>query len=162
MSNSNNENYFNLVTSGIGYVSRVREVKPKSHQKFKAFWACTIAGLNGPEDDVVTRYYDVTVVGNDAKEVIEYFNNNCKTNESDFKKNDKILVGFNIGDAYPHQYPKDDGTTGVTMKGRLLSLKWAKVNGEFVLESKAEDKTEAEDKEETPVQGEFIPATDAA
>ena len=45
MSNQNAQpKYFNLHTSGIGYLSDIREIKPK---KGDAFWACRIAALTG-------------------------------------------------------------------------------------------------------------------
>ena len=40
-------NYFNLHTSGIGYLSDIREIKPK---KGDAFWACRIAALTGSSE----------------------------------------------------------------------------------------------------------------
>lgn len=54
MSNQNAKpNYFNLHTSGIGYLSDIREIKPK---KGDAFWACRIAALTGSSDSPEYRF----------------------------------------------------------------------------------------------------------
>src|SRR3546814_6007803 len=49
MTTSNEKSYFDLHITGLGYLNRIREVKPK---KGDAFLACDIAALNGPSDDV--------------------------------------------------------------------------------------------------------------
>src|SRR5690606_14410667 len=45
MTTSNEKSYFDLHITGLGYLSRIREVKPK---KGDSFLACDIAALNGP------------------------------------------------------------------------------------------------------------------
>ena len=54
--------YFNLHTSGIGYLSDIREIKPK---KGEAFWACRIAALTGSSDAPEYRFFDMNVTGQD-------------------------------------------------------------------------------------------------
>ena len=58
MTTSNEKSYFDLHITGLGYLNRIREVKPK---KGDSFLACDIAALNGPSDDVYmcasTRVY---------------------------------------------------------------------------------------------------------
>ena len=49
MTTSNEKSYFDLHITGLGYLNRIREVKPK---KGDSFLACDIAALNGPSDDV--------------------------------------------------------------------------------------------------------------
>ena len=49
MTTSTEKSYFDLHITGLGYLNRIREVKPK---KGDAFLACDIAALNGPSDDV--------------------------------------------------------------------------------------------------------------
>lgn len=47
MTTSNEKSFFDLHITGLGYLNRIREVKPK---KGSPFLACDIAALNGPSD----------------------------------------------------------------------------------------------------------------
>ncbi|HHK5235871.1 TPA: DUF3577 domain-containing protein, partial [Pseudomonas aeruginosa] len=44
---SNEKSYFDLHTSGIGYIQRVREVPVRGGRRAQPFLACTIAALVG-------------------------------------------------------------------------------------------------------------------
>jgi len=83
MSNSNPEKFFNLHVIGLGYLNRIRRVKPS---RSKPFWA--------------------------------------------------VIVGFKLGDVYPELFTyksgKKQGQTGVSLKGRLLQITWAKIDGQPV------------------------------
>ena len=69
MSNQNTKpNYFNLHTSGIGYLSDIREIKPK---KGDAFWACRIAALTGSSDSPEYRFFDMNVSGEETVNLIK-------------------------------------------------------------------------------------------
>lgn len=58
MTTSTDKSYFDLHITGLGYLNRIREVKPK---KGDAFLACDIAALNGPSDDVAYVRFDTRV-----------------------------------------------------------------------------------------------------
>ncbi|WP_235378740.1 DUF3577 domain-containing protein, partial [Pseudomonas meliae] len=61
MSNSTNETkYFDLHTVGIGYLNRIREVKPR---KGSPFMAVTVAALKGTSEKPEYAYIDCNVVG---------------------------------------------------------------------------------------------------
>jgi hypothetical protein len=60
MTTSTDKSYFDLHITGLGYLNRIREVKPK---KGDAFLACDIAALNGPSDDVAYVRFDTRVSG---------------------------------------------------------------------------------------------------
>src|SRR5688500_17201585 len=79
--------YFNLHTTGIGYLNRIRQVKPK---KGAPFLACTIAALNGPCDDPSYVYYDVKVSGLKAAALVR------KCQEAVDAKS-KVLFEFKLG-----------------------------------------------------------------
>lgn len=132
---SQNNDYFDLHISGIGYLNRVREVKPK---KGDVFWACDIAALHGHKDDVQTTRFDCRVSGSEAETVVK----RCEKAVTDEKK---VLIGFKLGDLYPETfvYEKGEkkGQTGISLKGRLLFISWVKVNGETVYQ--AQPATEA-------------------
>ncbi|HRJ52199.1 MAG TPA: STY4534 family ICE replication protein [Candidatus Thiothrix moscowensis] len=113
--------YFNLHTSGVGYLSRVREVKPK---KGAAFLACKVSALCGPSDAVEYRPFDCRVSGAEAEKLVRRCIDAVEAEK-------KVLVGFNIGDIYPDLY-ESNGETKVMMKGRLLRIDWIKVDGQTV------------------------------
>ncbi|KTS78237.1 hypothetical protein NS274_07890 [Pseudomonas oryzihabitans] len=141
MSNQANESqYFDLHTTGIGYLNRIREVKPKGRGA-KPFLAVTVAALCGSKEAVEYRYIDCNVVGAEAEKLVR----RCIEAVNAEKK---VLVSFRIGDCWadPFTYssgPKQ-GQHGASLKGRLLYIGWIKVEGEFVYEAKPRDAAPAE------------------
>jgi len=73
---ANEVKYFDLHTTGIGYLGRIREVKLKKGQPF---WACTIAALHGEckaadsGEKPDYTYFDCNVVGADAAFGYRYY-----------------------------------------------------------------------------------------
>ncbi len=127
MSTSNNEKrYFDLHTTGLGYVSRVREVKVNRGQNFVAV---DISALHGLSDNVTYTRFDCRVCGFEAEKIIRQLMPDIQTDH-------RVLIGFKIGDIYPETftYTSGDkqGQTGVSLKGRLLRIAWAKVDGQTV------------------------------
>lgn len=149
---TNENKYFNLHTSGLGYVNRIRTVKPKNGTPFLA---CSIAALYGRSDSLTYVYYDVRVSGEKAQELIE----RCKE-AVDAKQ--KVLIGFRIGDAYPEVFTyetgKKEGEQGLNMKGRLLHVSWIKVDN--VMEYKAEPKSKDEGTDTSVVADKNAPASE--
>lgn len=121
-------NYFNLHTQGVGYLSRIREVQPK---KGSPFLACQIAALTGPNDNPEYRYFDVNVVGHDAEKLIR----KC---EQAVEAQKKVLISFVIADLWTDTFTYSTeskfhkkGDTGVSLKGRLVRIKMIKIDGEL-------------------------------
>jgi len=116
--------FFNLHVDGIGYLNRVRTVKPKNGQEFLA---CTVAALRGSDRDVSYTKFDCRVSGADAQAIVRRL-------ESDVAAERTVIIGFRIADIYPElfTFEKGDrkGQPGVSIKGRLLRIKFVKVNGE--------------------------------
>jgi hypothetical protein len=133
--------YFNLHTSGIGYLNRIRWVDVKGRgRRSEPFLACAISALRGPSDSVEYTYFDVRVSGEEA---IGLINNLQDTVNSGAK----VIVNFRIGDVYPHLYERDvkvDGRptgkkeSACLLKGRLLLINSISVNGEKVYERPAD------------------------
>ena len=145
-SSSDKPEYFNLHTSGIGYVNRVRDVP--TPRNGDPYLACTIAALNGPKNDVLYRYIDCTVVGEKAQELIRLY-------EPAVKQDRKVLIGFNAGDLWVDAFiytkeghPKK-GKAGASLKARLLLIEWIKIDGEFVYSAKPQTTTETDTDEGT-------------
>lgn len=135
-------NFINLTTEGIGYLSRVRRVTPKRSKD--SFLAATVNAMHGDKDkDIQYVKFDVRVSGSKAIEVVE-----TQLMEAANDKDKKVLISFKIGDFFidTFTYEKGDkaGQTGSCLKGRLLRVNWAKVNGEKVYDGIAEAKAKAE------------------
>lgn len=123
--------FFDLHTTGIGYLNRIREVKPRG--KGNPFMAVAIAALHGSADAVEYSYIDCNVVGAEAEKLIR----RCQEAVSAEKK---VLVSFRIGDiwadAFTYEKGEKKGQPGASLKGRLLFIGWIKVDGETVYEAK--------------------------
>lgn len=134
--------YFDLHTQGLGYLNRIREVTPS---RGKAFLACTIAALNGPTESPEYRYFDVTVCGAEARQLVNRY-------AEAVEQGHKVLMGFRLGDLWTDlfRYSRGEkaGKTGVSLKARLLFVSWVKVNGNLVYQ--ARPKAEADDAAATP------------
>ena len=121
---SSPSSFFNLHVEGVGYLNRVRTVKPKKGQEFLA---CTVAALRGSDSDVSYTKFDCRVSGADAQAIVKRLENDVAA--------DKAVISAS---RLPHISPamftfeKGDrkGQPGVSIKGRLLRIKFAKVNGE--------------------------------
>lgn len=133
-----NEKFFDLHTSGIGYMNRLRLVQPDKSkgQKFRPFWSVSISAITGESNDVKYVNYDVSIKGEQAKEALQVLKPYLLDERGQSLEN-KVLVGFRIGDAMPEIFTVKDKKTGepvprVSLKGRLLKLTSAKVNGQEV------------------------------
>ncbi|MEL3807244.1 DUF3577 domain-containing protein, partial [Pseudomonas aeruginosa] len=59
--------YFDLHTTGIGYLNRIREVPIR---RGEPFLAVTVAALHGAADSVEYSYIDCKVVGAQAEKLV--------------------------------------------------------------------------------------------
>ena len=96
MTTSNEKSYFDLHITGLGYLNRIREVKPK---KGDSFLACDIAALNGPSDDVSYVRFDARVSGSEAQHLVR----RC-IQAVDAEK--KVMIGFRLGDLWTVSAPQ--------------------------------------------------------
>lgn len=128
--------YFDLHTSGIGYMSRLRLVQPDKSkgQKFKPFWSVSVSAICGEENDVKYVKFDLNIKGDQAKQAMDVLKPYLIDDEGKSLDN-KVLVGFRVGDAIPEIYTvtkEGKPEQRVCLKGRLLKLTSAKVNGQVV------------------------------
>ncbi|GAB7261549.1 hypothetical protein DZJ_23180 [Dickeya ananatis] len=63
---SGKSEYFNILISGLGYVSNIRQVNAQSG----TFLSCVINALSGPADKANYVRFDVTVAGKEASNLI--------------------------------------------------------------------------------------------
>jgi hypothetical protein len=156
--------YFDLHITGVGYLNRIREVKPK---KGEPFLACDIAALNGASDKVSYVRFDTRVSGADAQHLVR----RCK---EAVEAEQKVLIGFKLGDLWTDIFTyakgKHAGEQAVSLKARLLFISWIKIDGELIYkaekpETPEVDAAEAEDFEtnaenfspEVPEASDFVP-----
>jgi len=129
MSNNETTKYFDLHTNGIGYLNRVREVTP---EEGTPFLSVTISALRGSVDNVQYTYFECHVSGKKAQEIVRQL-------KSAVEGKLKVLIGLTLSDLYAESFTYKNGDkageTGVSLKARLLSIAWAKVDGQpFVTE----------------------------
>lgn len=121
------DKYFDLHISGLGYLSRAREVKPK---RSNPFLAVDVTAIHGHADDVQRVRFDAKVAGSEAQKVIRDLMDAINDRDR------KVLGSYKLGDLYTDTfvYDKGDraGQTGISLKTRLLRLAWVKVDGEVV------------------------------
>ncbi|WP_425928697.1 STY4534 family ICE replication protein [Pseudomonas sp. NyZ201] len=145
MSNQSNEaKFFDLHTTGIGYLNRIRQVSPR---KGKPFTCVTVAALHGATEKAEYSYIDCNVVGAEAESLV-------KRCQQAVEANKKVLVSFRIGDIWADAftYEKGDkkGQAGASLKGRLLYIGWIKVDGKLVYEAKPKTINTPVDNHELP------------
>ena len=116
---SNTKSYFDLHTSGMGYLQRVRMVPVRGGRRAESFLACTVAALVGPAKDSTLRYFDVKVSGADAKTLVQRY-----VGIDDPKQ--RPLIRFRIGDLWGDPYIRPSGERkgepAGSLKGRLLKV----------------------------------------
>jgi len=153
MTTSNEKSYFDLHTTGIGYLNRIREVKPK---KGEPFLACDIAALNGESDKLSYVRFDTRVSGTEAQHLVR----RC---EEAIKAEKKVLISFRLGDLwadiFTYSKGKRAGEQAVSFKARLLYIGWIKVDGKTVY--KAEPKAAENDAPATEAPASEPAASDA-
>jgi len=126
MKDSDNVHYFDLHTTGVGYLNRVREVSPENGSPFLA---ATVAALHGKSTDVNRTYFECAVYGEQAQKSVREL-------KAAVDANKKVLIGFTLSNlnAQPFTFQQGDkaGQTGVNLKARLIRVAWAKVDGASV------------------------------
>ena len=124
MSNSESVKYFDLHTTGLGYLNRVREVTPKEGSPF---WSVSIAALRGSVDDVRYTHVECRVSGKQAQELVRQL-------KPAVEGKLRVLVGFTLSDLFAEPFifknGEKAGKTGISLKARLLRVSWAKVDGQ--------------------------------
>ena len=124
MSTNETKQYFDLHTTGIGYLNRVREVTPKEGSPFLSV---TIAALRGSVDNAQYTHFECRVSGKKAQELVRQL-------KPAVEGNLKVLIGFTLSDLYADSFTFKNGDkageTGISLKARLLRLAWAKVDGQ--------------------------------
>jgi len=124
MSNNESPKYFDLHTTGIGYLNRVRAVTPKEGIPFLSV---TIAALRGSVDNAQYTHFECRVSGRQAQQIVRQV-------QPAVEGKLKVLIGFTLSDLYAEAFTFKSGDkageTGISLKARLLRLAWVKVDGQ--------------------------------
>lgn len=115
--------HFDLHVTGLGYLNRVREVKPK---KGNAFWACSINALHGDANEPEYTRFDVIIRGGLALRRVQSLRSAVDAKQ-------KVLIAFKLGDIVPdlfvYETGEKKGQHGVAIKGRLLQINFSAIDG---------------------------------
>ena len=126
MKDSDNVQYFDLHTTGVGYLNRVREVNPENGS---SFLTATIAAMHGKSTDVNRTYFDCVAYGEQTQQSVREL-------KAAVDADQKVLVGFTLSnltaETFTFQQGEKAGQTGINLKARLIRVAWAKVDGEKV------------------------------
>jgi hypothetical protein len=124
MSTNETTKYFDLHTTGLGYLNHLREVTPKEGTPFLSV---TIAALRGSVDNAQYTHFECRVSGRQAQELVRKL-------KPAVEGNSKVLIGFTLSDLYAESFifksGDKAGETGISLKARLLRIAWAKVDGQ--------------------------------
>lgn len=119
--NTPSDNYVNLHTSGLGYVSRVREVAVRKGKPFMSATIRAMHGEKGVNDGMNFVPFDVKAATEEAEWHLRNLND-LMSQRPDLK----VMVQFKIGDFYidTFKYTSGEkaGQTGTMLKGRLLQI----------------------------------------
>jgi hypothetical protein len=124
MSTNETKQYFDLHTTGIGYLNRVREVTPREGTPFLSV---TIAALRGSVDNAQYTHFECHVSGKQAQQIVRQL-------KPAVEGSLKVLIGFTLSDLFAESFTFKNGDkageTGISLKARLLRIAWAKVDGQ--------------------------------
>lgn len=120
---SADKSHFDLHVTGIGYLNRIREVKPR---KGIPFWACAINAVRGDGDAAEYTRFDVIIRGELARRRVLSL-------RAAVERKQRVIIAFKLGDIYPdlftHESGDKKGEPGVAIKGRLLQVNYTSVDG---------------------------------
>ena len=123
MSTREGSSYFDLLTTGIGYMSRISEVTPEDGLPFLVV---TLAALRGSTDRVRYTYVECRVAGRLTHDRVRQLT-------SYVDEGDRVLIRFKLSDIHAEAFTFSKGPrageAGTNVKARLISIDWAKVNG---------------------------------
>lgn len=132
---------YNLHTCGVGFINRLRFVKPTG--KGKGYWCTSIGALYGVENEegrCESSLYDLRVVGSNAIIAVQML-------QAAFDEGKKVFVEFKAGDTradcFQYKQGQKQGQWGACIKGTLLQVRKAWVNGELVINQSNDDPSAA-------------------
>ena len=118
--------FFNFTCDGVGYLNN-----PRHHSKGNGL-SVTVKALRGNAEEKESSRLDLDVVGSEAKKLITHLMKKFPQ-LMEFKAKDKptVFIGFHASDIRSEKFEVKE-TEYLTIKGRLLKIKFININGERV------------------------------
>lgn len=124
---NNNVNFFNFTAEASAYLNEIKVVKlPRGGDPFVAIKATILEGKDGKEKIPV----DLILRGEQAAEVLN--SQRAKWPQGYGHSGPTWFAGLRIGSLNVKPFTKKDGTPGAVLSGRLLAIKWLKINKEDI------------------------------
>ncbi|MFO6123231.1 DUF3577 domain-containing protein, partial [Pseudomonas aeruginosa] len=144
-----------LITRGIGYLSRPKDITPKDGDPFLS---CCVAALAGPVGEPEYRYFDTIVTTPEAEHLVR----RCvQAIEGDRK----VLIGFKLNDMKIDPYIRTKGERagepGASLESTLIHIGLIKIDGKTVY-SPSQAQAEAPQAEDAPAPEAEVAADTAA
>ena len=126
--------YYDILVSACGFLNRVRTVEVDEGESFLACTFAALRGVKGGKGEKSERseltYFDVKVVGNDAKELLARFQDVI----NDRSRN--VFASVRLSDltvsSFVYQKGERKGETGYAIKTRLLAIESLAIDGNVV------------------------------
>ncbi|MCY4655335.1 MAG: DUF3577 domain-containing protein [Gammaproteobacteria bacterium] len=123
MSTKEQSKYYDLYTSGLGYLNSVKDVNPENGLPFLAV---RISALRGDITALQRTHFNCVVMGLKTMDFVRQL-------ALEVNAGKRVLIGFKLSDIHPQIFYFDSGPrvgqAGVNMRGRLIRIDWARVNG---------------------------------
>ena len=120
MSSNENVKYFDLHTTGLGYLNRIRQVTPKDG---KPFLSVTLAALRGSVDNAQYTPFESCVSGKQAQELVRRLKPSVEGRA-------KMLLEFTLSDLYAEAFTSKTGCcssfTGCRVTGIRQERYWSR------------------------------------
>ncbi|MFO6371280.1 DUF3577 domain-containing protein, partial [Pseudomonas aeruginosa] len=144
-----------LITRGIGYLSRPKDVSPKDGDPFLS---CCVAALAGPVGEPEYRYFDTIVATPEAEHLVR----RCvQAIEGDRK----VLIAFRLNDMKIDPYIRTKGERagepGASLESTLVHIGLIKIDGTQVYPT-SQAQAEAPQAEDAPAPEAEVAADTAA
>ena len=118
------QNYFNFTAEGAAYINEVKWVQPRNGNAYIAIRASILEGLDGKNKISC----DLTIRGQQADEVLQMFEDAWPQGYG--SRSPKWFAGIRIGSLDSKSFFRGNGQPGSTLSGRLLAIKWLKIDGQ--------------------------------
>lgn len=125
---NNQNNFFDFTADAVGFINEIRRVTPEKSKK-GSFIALKVAILEG-ENGENRSYCDLIARGAQAVAVLETLEQEWPGPSNDGGPN--WLASLRIGSLYAKAYTSRKGEAKAVLGGRLLAIKWLKVDGERI------------------------------
>ena len=124
--NQSQANYFNFTAEAACYLNEIKWVQPRNGNAYIAIRASILEGLDGKNKIAC----DLTIRGQQADEVLQMFADVWPQGYG--SRSPKWFAGIRIGSLNSKSFFRGNGQPGSTLSGRLLAIKWLKIDGEPV------------------------------